>query len=105
MGDKERLGRNFSRSPGREIGFRDEVGYLTGSAKFGDRGSGKIRERKYLEKFIFEWDKLVEEDYNNIRSCADEEIQKIRVEAGAGSDLSAQFNDPQLNTMVIRKGS
>jgi len=52
---------------------------------------------------MFEWNKVVEEDFDRRRKEADSEIQKIKMTYGKSFDLGAQFNDPRLNTMVTRK--
>jgi len=69
-------------------------------SKLGTPGSGEIKEKSYLEKFMFEWEKVLSEDFERLRAEADREIQGQKEKSG---DLGSEFNDDRLNQMVKKK--
>jgi len=68
--------------------------------QYGAPGSGEIKEKNYLEKFMFEWDKVLSEDFVRLRHEVDDEIKRQKLKKG---DLGSEYDDDRLNMMVKKK--
>jgi len=56
-----------------------------------------------MEKFLVIWRKLLESDWNLLRSEVDREVQEKKINLGTNQDLGSMFNLPALNQRVVDK--
>ena len=50
---------------------------------------------------MFEWDKVMNEDFPRLRAEVDEEIKRQKIKKG---DLGSEYDDDRLNMKVRKKG-
>jgi len=105
---RDSQGRDQRKSQSRDQTSQSTNGSLATNAQnnsqgvpFGTPGSGEIKEKNYLEKFMFEWDKVMNEDFPRLRAEVDEDLKRQKMKKG---DLGSEYDDDRLNMKVRKKG-